>query len=354
MRHPALGVRDAEASAAGAGGPAALELSAVSINGASRYALRLGGAAVQVRDLKAQIEAAGGPPAAQQRLLLGEHLLADAATADDLAALRGPQAPAACGGPAELTLVTLATFGEEHRVRGLLDEIRADNVEATARQLSLVEFQSAEELEAFARLLFAKAIAEPSCSETCAELMDMLGTRCQEFPPADEGTKPVTFSRLLLNVCQGEFERLFESLDHPPQAHDEGQAETETPTPLADDGQQRVQPRTLSDELCACMRLVGNLFVRRKIAIKVIGQIMHDLIGVKDKPPTRIMVDGACELLQHVGVVLALTPHGKVLLAQFCSRLTRLKQAKDGTGGALYPERTQGRIQSQLDLWATA
>lgn len=82
--------------------------------------------------------------------------------------------------------------------------------------------------------------------------------------------------------------------------------------------------------------LVGHLFLRDYLAVKIIGQVMHDLIGMRDTLPEEHMIMCAHELLQIIGDSLDDTPHGEMLVQQFCIRLEDLGRLKSPDGKHVY------------------
>uniref|UniRef100_A0A7S2QBJ4 MIF4G domain-containing protein n=1 Tax=Zooxanthella nutricula TaxID=1333877 RepID=A0A7S2QBJ4_9DINO len=166
-----------------------------------------------------------------------------------------------------------------------------------------------------------------------------LRTRYPEFPPEHEGEKAQTFTRVLLNTCQEEFESLPTSFEP---------TEEEKAKIPADD--LRIEMKKRKDKMLANMKFIGNLFLRQLLAVKVIGQVVHDLIGIKEKQPEEHMIECVCELLQAIGHTLDATAHGKVLMSQFSARLLTLKHAQERDGKATFSKRIQFQIQDLLDL----
>ena len=58
--------------------------------------------------------------------------------------------------------------------------------------------------------------------------------------------------------------------------------------------------------MLANMKFIGNLFLRQLLAVKVIGQVVHDLVGIKEGNalPEEHMIECVCELLQAIGFTL--------------------------------------------------
>jgi hypothetical protein len=104
-------------------------------------------------------------------------------------------------------------------------------------------------------------------------------------------------------------------------------------------------------KMLANMKFIGNLFLRQLLAVKVIGQVVHDLIGIKDGAgyPEEHMIECVCELLEAIGYTLDQNPHGKMLMLNFICRLNELKMQKH-MGKSVYPKRVQFLIQDLQDL----
>jgi hypothetical protein len=228
----------------------------------------------------------------------------------------------------------------ERRVRALLNKICPDNLKTIVDRLAGVDLHKAEELEHVIKIIFSKALAEPHYCETYADMVFSLRTRYPEFPPEHEGEKAHSFTRILLNTCQTEFENLptsFEPTEEEKQRH--------SPDEL------RLEIGRKKGKVLANMKFIGNLFLRQLLAVKVIGQVVHDLIGIKDAPIEEHMIECVCELLQAIGFSLDNTPQGKILVTQFLHRLMDLKKEVDpATKTNVFSKRIQFRIQDLIDL----
>merc|ERR1712241_889973 len=109
------------------------------------------------------------------------------------------------------------------------------------------------------------------------------------------------------------------------------------------------------DKLLANMKFIGHLFLRQLLDVKVIGQVVHDLIGIKEPGNGQLeehMIECVCELLQAIGYTLDATQHGKALMSQFACRLADLRRSTSDKGDAIFGARIQFKIQDLLDLRA--
>jgi len=227
----------------------------------------------------------------------------------------------------------------ERTVRSLLNKICPENLKIIVERLALIKLHKAEELEHVIRIIFTKALAEPHYCETYADMVFALKNRYPEFAAEQEGEKATTFTRVLLNTCQNEFENLPTSFEAT-----EEERRTYTPEDL------RLELKKRKDKMLANMKFIGNLFLRQLLAVRVIGQVVHDLVGIKDGLPEEHMIECVCELLRSIGYTLDNTPQGKMLMSQFSARLADLKRIVGPNGRGAFSKRIQFQIQDLLDL----
>jgi len=235
------------------------------------------------------------------------------------------------------------------QVMSHLNKVCPENVPVIVERIAQTELLSADDLEVVVSLVFDRALAEPHYCETYADMVFALRARLPEFPDPDGG-KPVSVKSALLNVCQGEFESLPEQL-----AKIESEAAECSDREEADFRRKKRKGRIVAN-----MRLIGHLFLRRLLSVRIVEQILLDLAGC------RIVADGAaesslpedgaiecvCELLSSVGFTLESNPVCKHIVSQVCGRLLDLRQRKTATGRDAYCKRIQYLMQDLLDTRA--
>jgi hypothetical protein len=191
-----------------------------------------------------------------------------------------------------------------------------------------------EELEHVVRIIFSKALAELDKIETHADLIFSLRTRYPEFPPSHEGERAWNFTRMLLNMCQNEFESLPELLD---------------PTQ-----QEKQKAKAL-----ALMRFIGNLFLRGMLAVKVIVEVVHDLIRVKPAPIEEHLIECACELMKvsmRPGRFSLNNTKRNKLVTGFSRRLIFIRlmnikhETDPNTGKSVFSEAITSHIKDVIDM----
>jgi len=202
--------------------------------------------------------------------------------------------------------------------------------------MARVPLASAEELEVVIGVLFHAAILNTHYVETYTDMVFALKSNYPEFPPASgEGTtKPMSFTRVLLNTCQQEFENIIETLE--PSPEDE-----------ADESSRDILAGKRKARSLATMRFIGHLFLRDLVTAKVLDLILWQLLQPRPpqgESPEERTVECACELLTTVGCTMESTPAGKKLSHRTLARLHELRS------GGCFPKRIQFRIDDLLDL----
>lgn len=217
-------------------------------------------------------------------------------------------------------------------VRGQLNRICPSNLQTIVDHLAAVELRSGSDLNIFIKIIFSKALSEPHYCETYADMVFKLRHRLPEFPPDEENGKPVTFHRALLTACQEEFEKMpgcLEESDSDDEDDEQGFSPAQITSELL-----AVRHLRRKQRLLANMKFIGHLFLRRLLAVKVIGTIVHELVGVREEDPdffpAEHAVEATCELLQAIGHTMDSSPDGKKLMCFFLSHLQSLSTATIG------------------------
>ncbi|CAE8636152.1 unnamed protein product [Polarella glacialis] len=320
--------------------------------------------------------------------------------------------------------VTSAATREQELSRavlGQLNKVCPSNLQRIVDNVAAIELRNGKDLETLIHVVFSKALEEPHYSETYADLVFKLRSLLPEFPASEDevSARPsVTFFRVLLTSCQNEFERLparledssDDSSDSDFASHNAANSEAEEgdnvrkPSPRAgmkEAAKEKVKQRmkqkkaeeaqaqsrdssspqdqnTLDEQaadeakiredrrrrrkgrLLANMRFIGHLFLRRLLAVKVIGTIVHELVGFREEQPEAVpqehCVEAVCELLQAIGHTLDSSPDGRKLMQLFLLRLCELASARSSVpeGQHKLSQRTRFQILDLRELQANA
>jgi hypothetical protein len=161
--------------------------------------------------------------------------------------------------------------------------------------------------------------------QTYADIMFCLRLVVPAFPVAND--KPKTFTRILLNVTQDKFEEMVKKLAAPAESDE-------------------IDNQVFS-QLIALVSFIGHLYVRKLVAARVMAQVVHDLVGVRDRFPAKTLIQCVVELMYVIGKTIDGNKQGNMLMTQFIARLNNLAATtkKDGTG-SLYDQQVRSLVSS--------
>jgi hypothetical protein len=245
-----------------------------------------------------------------------------------------------------------AVLGETaKKIKGILNKISLDNFKKLCEDLMLLikaTISSMDQLIEVVNLIFDKALAEPAFGMIYADLCSQLN---QSFPSIkhvslDETGQPlmhngapvetdVTFKKILLNKCQGEFEDL--KVDAQPS--DSVSAEE------AEMIRMKAKARKLGN-----IKFIGELFKRGMISEKIIHTncIQYLLMNVADR--TEEEFEALCKLLTSVGQELDENVRAKSWMDAYFKALSDLISSSDGSQ---LPSRVRFMIRDVCDLRAS-
>lgn len=196
-------------------------------------------------------------------------------------------------------------------------------------------------MEVLIKIIFVKVTDDPHYCETYVDMIAALNKKYPEFPPEEEGASPITFRRMLVNMCQDKFEEMLTKLEEDSEEAVE-LAKTMDPDELAEITLKRKR------NAMATMKFIGNLFVRQLLAAAVIRRVIGDLL---DNEPPEMQVEYALELVAAVGRQFESTEKDKAQISIILDRLNNLKGMKNSTTGKpLLSKRVQFAIEDMLVL----
>mmetsp|Transcript_31192 Transcript_31192/g.58546 ORF Transcript_31192/g.58546 Transcript_31192/m.58546 type:complete len:255 (+) Transcript_31192:92-856(+) len=220
------------------------------------------------------------------------------------------------------------------RTCALLNKVCWDNYELVAEDIAAIQVQNSHGLVHVVHALIGKVITEPYFSDLYGELIYLLWDRYQVYPAEGAEQKPRTFGRIVLNTVQNEFESLVMSLDS-----DAGDRQKYGERLGAEMERRLVRMRGL-------MRLMGHLYVRQLLAMRILEHVMQELIGAGDNNDNRFKLNRlqcVMELLYVVGPQLDGDERGVPLMDSFAQALADI--------AAKFPEETPKlRKQMQYEI----
>eukprot|EP01018_Ginkgo_biloba_P035998 Gb_19613 [translate_table: standard] len=159
-----------------------------------------------------------------------------------------------------------------------------------------------------ATLLYYKTISETQLFPMYAKLCVHLTKVAPQFPSDEPNGKIESFRRILLNLCQMEFEGACEL-----------KAETKPLTaPEAVESNSKLR-------FLANIRLIGEFFKQRVIPEKIVHHCIQELLGSDAQAPlAEENVDALCLLLRTVGKVLKESPKSRMIIDGYFARLREI------------------------------
>jgi len=206
----------------------------------------------------------------------------------------------------------------EREVRSLLNKIAPENLDTIAWKMSEIELDSACEMTLVIKIILGKAVDEPHYSATYGDMVAVLADKYPDFPGADETEKRQTMTRILLNTTQEEYEALPRTVVP---SDEQLERFKEDPAGL------EVEIQSQRKRLRAIMHFVGNMYIRRLLATKVVIQILQDLVmPPTGNAPEELELDCACDLLTSSGATLDADAKGNACITMVIKRLQELQQ----------------------------
>jgi len=229
----------------------------------------------------------------------------------------------------------------KREVQALLNKICPENKDRIIDRIADIRIEEVEEMEVLIKIIFVKVTDDPHYCETYVDMIAALNKKYPEFPPEEEGASPITFRRMLVNMCQDKFEEMLTKLEEDSEEAVE-LAKTMEPDELAEITLKRKR------NAMATMKFIGNLFVRQLLAAAVIRRVIGDLL---DNEPPEMQVEYALELVAAVGRQFESTEKDKAQISIILDRLNNLKGMKNSTTGKpLLSKRVQFAIEDMLVL----
>lgn len=231
-----------------------------------------------------------------------------------------------------------AVSGEERalrQIKGILNKLTPEKFERLLGQLLEVVI-SADILKHTITLVFENAVAQPTFCAMYADLCLKLSAELPSFPPPEGEDKPMSFTRILLNTCQDEFEgaeQAREVLKNDLQPEERELAE-----------------RRAKQRMLGTVRLISELYKKAVVKEKIMLVCVRELLSKGDKGvPPEDNIEAVCEMLTIAGGPLAQSPaaDARKQLDGFMARLQRLSDER-----ALTP-RTRFLIRDVLDMKKT-
>jgi translation initiation factor 4G len=200
-------------------------------------------------------------------------------------------------------------------IKGILNKITPEKFDRLMEQLLECGIDTAATLAETISIVFDKAIWEPGFCSMYADVCVRLSKELPEFP-AEDGGKPVTFRRILLNTCQEEFEGAGKAREELRTIENEAEKNSAT---------KRVKVRTMGN-----IKLIGELFKKKMIAEKILHACVSDLLGPPKTEPPEENIEALCNLLATVGKEMDASPKlPKQMMEMYFARIKALSESNN-------------------------
>eukprot|EP00249_Psilotum_nudum_P023072 c28740_g1_i3 orf=193-2736(+) len=219
-------------------------------------------------------------------------------------------------------------------VKGILNKLTPEKFEVLLDQLLNAGIDSDDKLKGVILLIFDKAVLEPTFCPMYAEMCVRLSKKLPEFPSDEQDGKPVTFRRILLNICQEQFE-----------GADAMRAEIRQMIKPEQELEKQDKERLLKLRTLGNIRFIGELFKQKMIPEKIVHYCIQELLGTDVKnPPAEENIEALCQLLTTVGKQLEESTKSRMAVDSYFSRLKEL------SANPRLPSRIRFRVRDTIDL----
>lgn len=218
------------------------------------------------------------------------------------------------------------------QVKGILNKLTPEKFERLLSQLLEVVL-NADTVKQTMTLVFENAVAQPTFCAMYADLCLRLSKELPSFPAAEGEDKPTTFTRILLNACQDEFEGAEQAREILKENLEPEEREA---------AERRVKQRMLGT-----VRLISELYKQAVVKEKIMLVCIRELLS-KTVPPED-NIEAVCEMITISGGLLANSSNAesKKMLDAFMARLQRLSDERS------LSSRVRFLIRDVLDLKKT-
>ncbi|XP_038900381.1 uncharacterized protein LOC120087619 [Benincasa hispida] len=184
---------------------------------------------------------------------------------------------------------------KQRQFKDILNKLTPQNFEKLFEQVKLVNIDSLMSLYGVTYQIHDKALMEPSFCEMYANFCLHLAGQLPDF---SEGNEKITFKRLLLNMCQEEFEK----------------------------GREREVNRIKARKrMLGNIRLIGELYKKKMIAERVMHECIKELLGEYQNPDEE-NIEALCTLMSTTGEMID-HPKAKEYMNSYFEMMTKLSNS---------------------------
>ncbi|CAI8612434.1 unnamed protein product [Vicia faba] len=178
------------------------------------------------------------------------------------------------------------------QLEGILNKLTPQNFKKLFKQVKAVNIDNAVTLSGFILQIFEKALLEPTLCEMYANLCSHLAAA---LPDLSQDNEKITFKRLLINMCQEEFERGEREQEEANQA-DEGEVKQS-------DEDREAKRSKARRRMLGNIRLIGELYKKRFLTERIMHECIKKLLG-QCQNPDEDDIEALCTLMSTIGEMI--------------------------------------------------
>ncbi|CAL5076145.1 unnamed protein product [Urochloa decumbens] len=179
------------------------------------------------------------------------------------------------------------------QLNAILNKVTQQNFLKLSKEVEEINIDNVAILTWFVSNIYCRVLVEPTFCQVYANFCSQL---VLSLPGFSEDNESITFMRLLLNICQMEFERS-ERKEAEADKREEGGAINQT---KEEREERRIDARK---RMLGNIRFIGELYKKRMLTERIMHECIKKLIGDFQNPDEK-NIEGLCTLMSTIGEII--------------------------------------------------